>query len=146
NPFTDKWNISDAAADFLYTGGKLPEFALPGTLKIVCNYESWLKLPNREGIWPLINTDHLKDIELSGTQKYFLEIDADTDWSSFSEISSLHNAVLCVRSNQSNSMASVRRWIAETRIRSNNNAVILVAESTSERIDEQLIHFATETG
>lgn len=31
---TDKWNISDAAADYIYTGEKTIDFALPGTLKV----------------------------------------------------------------------------------------------------------------
>ena len=34
NEATDKWNISDAAADFIYTGDKTIDFALPGTLKV----------------------------------------------------------------------------------------------------------------
>ncbi|WP_315819766.1 flavodoxin-dependent (E)-4-hydroxy-3-methylbut-2-enyl-diphosphate synthase [Paraflavitalea speifideaquila] len=32
---TDKWNISDAAADYIFTGNKLIDFALPGTLKVI---------------------------------------------------------------------------------------------------------------
>ena len=35
---TDKWNIGDAAADYLYTGNKAVDFALPGTLKVICDY------------------------------------------------------------------------------------------------------------
>jgi (E)-4-hydroxy-3-methylbut-2-enyl-diphosphate synthase len=30
---TDKWNISDAAADYIFTGHNLLDFELPGTLK-----------------------------------------------------------------------------------------------------------------
>ena len=32
---TDKWNISDAAADYIFTGHQLLDFALPGTLKVI---------------------------------------------------------------------------------------------------------------
>ena len=35
---TDKWNISDAAADYIFTGNQLLDFALPGTLKNVVVY------------------------------------------------------------------------------------------------------------
>ncbi|HKZ67297.1 MAG TPA: (E)-4-hydroxy-3-methylbut-2-enyl-diphosphate synthase, partial [Chitinophagaceae bacterium] len=32
---TDKWNISDAAADYIFTGQEELNFALPGTLKVI---------------------------------------------------------------------------------------------------------------
>ena len=38
---TDKWKIGDAAADYIYTGNKIPDFDLPGTCKVICNYETW---------------------------------------------------------------------------------------------------------
>ena len=38
---TDKWKIGDAAADYIYTGNKILDFDLPGTCKIICNYEAW---------------------------------------------------------------------------------------------------------
>ena len=33
---TDKWNIGDAAADYIFTGHQTIDFALPGTLKVIC--------------------------------------------------------------------------------------------------------------
>jgi (E)-4-hydroxy-3-methylbut-2-enyl-diphosphate synthase len=38
---TDKWAISDAAADFVYTGNAQIEFHLPGTLKNIVNASFW---------------------------------------------------------------------------------------------------------
>lgn len=38
---TDKWNISDGAADYIFTGDGLPGFALPGTLGVICDYRTW---------------------------------------------------------------------------------------------------------
>jgi len=38
---TDKWNIREAAADYIYTAGKMIDFALPGTLKVICDYAIW---------------------------------------------------------------------------------------------------------
>ena len=46
NALTDKWNIGDAAADFIYSGNKTLDFALPGTLKIICDYGAWATLEN----------------------------------------------------------------------------------------------------
>src|SRR4030095_14101098 len=38
---TDKWNISDAAADYVFTDDKLLDFELPGTLKVITYPKAW---------------------------------------------------------------------------------------------------------
>src|SRR5579863_2445085 len=38
DPGLDKWNIGDAAADYLYTGGRVIPFELPGTLKVIADH------------------------------------------------------------------------------------------------------------
>src|SRR5206468_12369715 len=43
NKVTDKWNISDAAADFIYIGTQPLSFALPGTLKVILDAATWEK-------------------------------------------------------------------------------------------------------
>ena len=39
--FTDKWNISDSAADYIFTGHQLLNFDLPGTQVIVYPAATW---------------------------------------------------------------------------------------------------------
>jgi len=49
NKITDKWNISDGAADYIFTGKAMPDFALPGTLSVI----TWPKAspnPSEEGV------------------------------------------------------------------------------------------------
>ncbi len=41
NSATDKWSISDSAADYVYTAAKKINFALPGTLKVICDATAW---------------------------------------------------------------------------------------------------------
>ena len=43
---TDKWNISDAAADYIFTGNQLLDFELPGTLKVIV-YPDTLEIGKR---------------------------------------------------------------------------------------------------
>src|SRR5690349_15777842 len=38
---SDKWNISDAAADYIFTADQLLDFALPGTLKVIVYPDAW---------------------------------------------------------------------------------------------------------
>ena len=47
---TDKWEIGDAAADYIYSGEKILDFDLPGTCKVICNYNNWKKLQVKKKI------------------------------------------------------------------------------------------------
>ncbi len=144
---TDKWNIGDAAADFIYTGSKLPDFALPGTLQVICDYDHWKTLENKDGIYPLIPADSIKNEPLlPSAQIYFLEADANGNWTFLSYITAYPQAVLCLKSTNRHAMASVRRLLAELTSRNIKNPVILITESAAATVDEQLIHFATEAG
>ncbi|MCH5596709.1 hypothetical protein [Niabella ginsengisoli] len=46
NEADDKWNIADAAADYVYINQPDIGFALPGTLKVIVPYEQWAKQVN----------------------------------------------------------------------------------------------------
>jgi (E)-4-hydroxy-3-methylbut-2-enyl-diphosphate synthase len=39
----DKWNLTDMASDFIYTGDKIIDFEIPGTLGVIMNNEVWKK-------------------------------------------------------------------------------------------------------
>ena len=39
----DKWNLTDMASDFIYTGDKTIGFEIPGTLGVIVNNEVWQK-------------------------------------------------------------------------------------------------------
>ena len=51
----DKWNIGDAAADYIFTGNKIVDFEFPGTLKVICDNETWLNANDKEKYFPLFN-------------------------------------------------------------------------------------------
>jgi (E)-4-hydroxy-3-methylbut-2-enyl-diphosphate synthase len=53
---TDKWNISDAAADYIFTGNQLLNFALPGTLKVITYPATWATAPDKKTYLPIFDT------------------------------------------------------------------------------------------
>ena len=53
NEETDKWNISDAAADYIYTGNKRIDFALPGTLNVLVDANVWAIIDDKQKYFPL---------------------------------------------------------------------------------------------
>ncbi len=63
NAETDKWNVSDSAADLIFMGDNGVPFDLPTGLKQICNYETWKK--DLKG-YPLVSADiYLKEKDLS---------------------------------------------------------------------------------
>jgi len=145
---TDKWNISDGAADYIYTGKKRADFALPGTLKIICNYDTWLELPEKHHYYPLYQGDTYLQFNERSAVLNFVSVDANTDEANevLQQIRKDDTVVLCIWSSHPQSMPSVRRYIMELMNQSIRCPVILAVESEDNTIDDQLIHFSAEAG
>jgi (E)-4-hydroxy-3-methylbut-2-enyl-diphosphate synthase len=144
----DKWNIGDAAADYIYTGKKAIGFDLPGTLRPVCDHSAWLELDDQEKYIPLYQgTEYDPAGERSDTLN-FIALDAADDESADLAESLKDDAtiVLCIYTTHPFAMLSVRRLVMELFVRDVRCPVILAVESKDASIDEQLIHFPTEAG
>lgn len=145
---SDKWNISDAAADYIYTGNKVIDFALPGTLKVICNYSSWLEAADKEKYFPLLQSDEfIRMNERPGTLNFVsVDANAETAYEVLRAVKDDRQIVLCIYSSGKYPMLSVRRFIAELMNQGIHCPLILAVESHDSSIDEQLIHFSTEAG
>jgi len=49
----DKWNLTEMASDFIYTGDKTIDFEIPGTLGVIINNEVWQKNNSLTRHYPL---------------------------------------------------------------------------------------------
>jgi (E)-4-hydroxy-3-methylbut-2-enyl-diphosphate synthase len=149
---SDKWNIGDAAADYLYTGKKTVNFDLPGTLKCICDHASWLGQKDKLKYYPLYQgKEYLLAAERSPLLN-FVAVDCAGDLAG-EEIGALLAAagkdatlVLCCFSSHPLAMVSVRRFIIELMQRNIACPLMLAVESKDNSIDEALIHFSTEAG
>ena len=147
---TDKWNIGDAAADYIYTGDQVLTFALPGTLSAIINYSAWLGTEERSKYHPLFQLSEYLELKESLQTKHFVVVDANTKWTSLQllmeKAKSNDTLVLCVESTNKHAMASIRRLLIEMMQQRVTTPVIICSESNNETSDEQLIHFATDAG
>ncbi|MBL1408111.1 (E)-4-hydroxy-3-methylbut-2-enyl-diphosphate synthase [Sphingobacterium faecale] len=74
----DKYHMGDQSVDFVYLGDHLPSFNMPGNLKQLYNYRTWVQLSNTSNIHPVFtlvefNSSTAKDpvlnlVRLSNTQ------------------------------------------------------------------------------
>ncbi len=147
---TDKWNISDAAADYIFTGHQLLDFALPGTLKVIVYPETWTKATDKAKFFPIYQDSGFADTQIKSDQLNFVMVDCFNDGAdSFSFLDKLANdptVIVCLSSTNKNAMQSVRRMYVELMNRRIKNPVINITDSNWQTTDEHLIHYATETG
>jgi (E)-4-hydroxy-3-methylbut-2-enyl-diphosphate synthase len=155
---TDKWNIGDSAADYIYSRDKILDFHLPGTLKIIYDAKTWHrqkeKLLNKGGAefaFPLFQgVEYLEGSEKSAKQNFIAidvhTIDKNIKDKIFDLIATDITAVLCLYSTNKHSMADVRRNIIELMERNIKTPVIICVESNCTEVDEQLIQFSAEAG
>jgi (E)-4-hydroxy-3-methylbut-2-enyl-diphosphate synthase len=149
---TDKWAIGDAAADYIFTGNQLLDFALPGTLKVIVYPASWTEAKDKTKYFPIYSDSGYADAETKSDKLNFVMVDCYNDITPVNDYSYLDklandtSVVICLSSTNTNAMQSVRRMFIELMNRNIKNPVILITDSSWQTPDQHLIHFATETG
>ncbi|WP_153800015.1 (E)-4-hydroxy-3-methylbut-2-enyl-diphosphate synthase [Foetidibacter luteolus] len=149
---TDKWNISDAAADYIFTGHQLLSFALPGTLKVIVYPDAWQEAEDKTKYLPIYQDSGYVNAESKSHLLNFVMIDCfndDTPANDFTYLDSLANdprVVLCLSSANKQAMSSVRRMFVELIARNIQNPAVIVCDSYWQTTDEHLIHYSTECG
>lgn len=149
---SDKWNISDAAADYIFTGKAELDFALPGTLKVItwANYSraaidktKYLPIYDAKGFIESENTDSNINFVMVDC---FNDTTTINDFTFLDELANNPSVVLCLSSTNKNAMQSIRRMCIELVQRKIENPVIITTDSNWQTTDEHLIHYSTEAG
>lgn len=149
---TDKWNIGDAAADYIFTGHQLLNFSLPGTLKVIVYPAAWAASTDLEKYFPIFDASGFEASERKSDRLNFVMVDCfndETPINDYTYLDALANnpaVVLCLCSTNKNAMPSVRRMFMELMSRNIKNPVILMTDSNWSTPDEHLIHYSTECG
>ncbi|QEC54336.1 (E)-4-hydroxy-3-methylbut-2-enyl-diphosphate synthase [Anseongella ginsenosidimutans] len=63
SPVLDKYHMGEQSVDFVYLGGTIPSFSMPGNLKQLYDYSAWLTLPDKTNCHPLFS---LEEFVLAG--------------------------------------------------------------------------------
>jgi (E)-4-hydroxy-3-methylbut-2-enyl-diphosphate synthase len=148
---TDKWTISDAAADYVFIGNKPLDFNLPGTLSIVATPAVCALANNTEKYHPIIDAASFIALDEKHPQLNFVQIDCYSDLQPIADelllqISKDPSVVFCLSSQCNNAMQAVRRMAIKLMQLQIQQPIILVTDSQWQTTDEHLIHFAIETG
>jgi (E)-4-hydroxy-3-methylbut-2-enyl-diphosphate synthase len=150
---TDKWNISDTAADYIFCSHVL-DFALPGTLKVILYQEHWLATPDKEKYVPLFDsTQYLDDSMERSAHLNFVMV--DYNWDDYSlepgkkllaQLKKDNTAVICLSSSNKNAMQNIRSMFVDLGNKKVMNPAIIICDSNHATTDESLIHYSVEAG
>ena len=145
---SDKWNIGDAAADYLYTGNKVLDFDLPGTLRPVCDYKTWQGLADRSLYVPLFNDWEYDPNGDRSDDLNFIAIDTAAPEARLvaERLGDDATVVFCLKSSHPQTLQSTRRFIMELMLLDTRCPIILAVDSQDTTVDEALIHFSAEAG
>ena len=153
---TDKWTISDMAADYIFIANQKLNFELPGTLKVIVYPETWKEsvatAAGEQKYFPIFMDSGYAETETKSDSLNFVMIDCYNDETAVNDYPYLDvlandpSVVLCLSSTNQNAMQSVRRMFVELMSRDIKNPVVLITDSNWQTADEHLIHYSTECG
>ena len=149
HPLTDKWGISDAAADYVFIGKNSIDFDLPGTLSIISAQTDMLNGANKT--FPIFNEADFIASASKNSVLNFVMIDCYSTATQFDNelllaIAKDPTVVFCLSSQLAHAMPAVRRMFVKLMELAIHSPVILITNSNHQTTDEHLIHFSTETG
>ena len=148
---TDKWTISDAAADYVLIGDSPLNFQLPGTLSVIAS-PAVCKLANNDSKYhPIIEAASFVAFEAKHSELNFVQVDCYSDHQPIADelllqIAKNPSVVFCLSSKSKNAMQAVRRMAIKLMQLDVHQPIILCTDSSWKTTDEHLIHFAIETG
>jgi (E)-4-hydroxy-3-methylbut-2-enyl-diphosphate synthase len=149
---TDKWNIGDQAADYIFTGHQLINFELPGTLKVIVYPATWATQNSADKYIPIFDIAGYATETAKHPKQNFVMMDCfsdETPINDFTHLDAVANdptAILCLSSKHKNAMPAMRRMFMALQEKQINNPVVITIDSGWNTTDEHLIHFATEAG
>jgi (E)-4-hydroxy-3-methylbut-2-enyl-diphosphate synthase len=145
---TDKWNIGDAAADYIYAADKIIDFALPGTLSFICNYKIWNNaVTDERKCFPLFTPYEFLAAEKKHATLNFISVCVDDDNGALIKtLQEEKTAVLCIYSAKKNAMQQMRIFVNGLMQQNITCPIVIAVESMQTNIDAQLIEFSATAG
>jgi len=108
---SDKWNISELAADFLFVGNNDIDFEVPGTLGVIYNYEKWLN--HKKGYPFLTVSEYLRKKTLSSNLNIIYMCLSDLSTELISKLKADKTAVLLIDTYNKNGIAEQRKLFVD---------------------------------
>lgn len=142
DPNTDKWNISETAADLVYIADQKIEFNLPGTLNVIRKFDKTEIYGN--GQYPLLNLRECKDFEQRPIP-HFLHINPDEITEDMCELFKNNSqTVLVLNTDNQHAMPHLRAGFMKL-INAGVKNPVIIKRDYAENIDADLVQLYAAT-
>lgn len=141
----DKWNTTDMAADYIYTGDKSIDFDIPGNLGIVQNVANWQKEAERH--YPLGHLSELSELLASSAPICFVKVKS-SDLLSMDDLSELNNdrLVIVLETENEHAVAELRRVFVDLLHQEITTPVIVQRSYDIDDKESLQLHASTDFG
>lgn len=143
----DKWNMDEAAADFVYLADSSVDFNLPLSLKVVHNYRTWIALKDNSNSYPLFSFQEFIDAKFKSFVMNFVEINIKDVFSEeFKNLANDKTVVFVITTENSHGLAEQRRMFFEFVIRKIENPVVIKRSYDDISLEKLLLYSSTDLG
>jgi len=143
----DKWNLTDQACDYVYLGDRTIDFEIPGTLGLIYDYKTWLKLENKTRAYPLFRAREYFESGNKSDQLNFVLMDDGMVRSSKFEVQKVNKTVVFVfETNSEHGMAEQRGMLMELINLKCKNPVILKRDYSNLSEEQLQLYSSTDMG
>ena len=144
---SDKWNLSDTAADLIYLGKNSLPFDCPNGLKAINDYEVWQKVENPYNSYPLFELKNYLNSTKKSDELNFVKINSEVlSNSDITKIKDDKTVVLIVETNNLHGMAEQRRIFFELLNLDIQNPVIIKRDYDNISFEKLQLYSSTDLG
>lgn len=138
----DKWNLMDLAADVVYLGSQFIEFEVPGTVRLLQDFDTWNQ--HREAKYtPFVPYSRVKEIDPG--MIHFIDIDLD-DHVNYDELKSRPDSVFVIHTEKQHKTPVFRRFRLNLDENKIPNPVILKADYAVPDEETFQLHSSSDLG
>ncbi|PCI94828.1 MAG: 4-hydroxy-3-methylbut-2-en-1-yl diphosphate synthase [Flavobacteriales bacterium] len=141
----DKWNIAEAACDYVFVGDKIVDFEVPGTLGIIYNHKTWLL--NKEKSYPFLDVKtYLSGVEMSDKLNVVYVTLPEVSKELLEKLKKDETVVLMIDTYNNHGMAEQRRLFIELMNNDCQTPVVIGRAYGNLTADQLQLQAATDLG
>lgn len=107
----DKYHMGDQSVDFVYLGASLPSFTLPGNLKVLYDYTTWLTLDDKSNKHPLYSLADFNEAEQKDPSLNLVQLtNSDLESEAFANLQIDDTVVLVLETQHPHGIADQRQF------------------------------------
>ena len=144
---SDKWNLSDTAADLIYLGKNILPFDCPNGLNAIYDFDVWKNLKNKYNSYPIFSFDEYNNSRIKSDELNFVRINSEVIFNKkFSSSIKDKTVVFVLETENLHGMAEQRRIFFELIKSGIENPVIIKRNYDHITFENLQLYASTDLG